>query len=302
MATINFHNVRDRDDLIDIVISPVEFSEGTIALLLPPIVFDDPSKALDGVQTYLLRQGEDIGRFYERPGDKQSPDRSALMAELDLSRLFEFSARQVSALRGVKLARGQTLRGLLTFRGSKRVPTGRSQQFSVMQRQGGVLVGGSTFDLRLTRAQKALPVSRIRVTLEKVQILDDKEPWFKGRGDFVFRSTVDINQDACRRHRVRMPERGIVKISDKPGQNVRNLNVCVVDGYLIDSDRMTISVQPVEQDWLDPDDKLTRFRRAFDGPPESWVGRYGPDDEVPGTDSESLPDWKVWYRVESLPI
>jgi len=301
MATINFHNVRDRDDLIDIVISPVEFSEGTIALLLPPITFADPSKALDGVQVYPLRQGEDIGKFYERPGDDRNPDRSALLRELDLSRLFEFSGRQISALRGVKLARGQTLRGLLTFKGSKRVPTGSSQQFTVMQRQAGALVGGSTFELRLTRAPKALPVSRIRVTLEKVQILDDKEPWFKGRGDFVFRSTVDFNQDAGRRHQVRMPERGVVKISDKPGRNVRELDVCVFDGYLTDADRMTFSVQPVEQDWLDPDDKLTRFRRAFDGPPESWVGRYGPGDEAPGADSESLPDWKVWYRIESLP-
>jgi hypothetical protein len=36
MATIKFHNARDRDKLIDIVIWPVEFSEGAIGLLQIP--------------------------------------------------------------------------------------------------------------------------------------------------------------------------------------------------------------------------------------------------------------------------
>jgi len=62
---------------------------------------------------------------------------------------------------------------------------------------------------------------------------------------------------------------------------------------------MTLSLLPVEQDLLDPDDPLSRYRRIFNGPPETWVGRYGPADQGPG-DPEALGDWQVWYRIESV--
>ena len=44
MATIRFHNALNKDDLIDIVIVPVEFAEGTIGLLLPPLNFANAGK------------------------------------------------------------------------------------------------------------------------------------------------------------------------------------------------------------------------------------------------------------------
>lgn len=298
MATVMFHNARDRDDLIDIEIRPVEFSEGTIGLLLPQIEFADAGKAFDGVQVYELRENEDIGRFYQR--GSADIDWQRVLQAVDRSRLYEFSAQRVSALRGIKLARGQALQGILTVKGSKRVPFGQTQQFAVIQHQDGRIVGGSTFQLKLDRARKLLPVSRIRVVLEKVAILDDHEPWFKGRGDFHFAVTTMFNGEPTRRHTRRVPEQGVLKISDKPGRNERKLDVCVFDGFVTETDAMELAIAPLEHDWPDADDTLARFRRRFDGPPQSWVGSYNPDDEAAGSDPERQKDWLLWYRIESV--
>lgn len=302
MTRIKFHNARDRDDLMDIVVSPVEFSEGTIGLLLPPLTFADPRTAFDGVQVYALREGENIGALYVRPGDKADPNCALALQQVDRTRLYEFSSTAVSALRGIRIARGGALQGICTLKGSKRVPTGQTQQFSVIQMQGGAIVGGSTYVLRLNRARKLLPVSRIRIVLEKVRILDDHEPWFKGKGEFRFATSVTFNNERCRRHIARVPERGVLKIGDRPGSNERTLNACVFDGLVAESDRMQLAILPEEQDWLDPDDPLGRYYRQFEGPPESWVGIYGPDDEPAGSDPERQADWLVWYRIESVPI
>jgi hypothetical protein len=99
-----------------------------------------------------------------------------------------------------------------------------------------------------------------------------------------------------------VPERGVLKIGDRPGSNERTLNACVFDGLVAESDRMELAILPEEQDWLDPDDPLGRYYRQFEGPPESWVGIYGPDDESAGSDPERQADWLVWYRIESVPI
>jgi photosystem II stability/assembly factor-like uncharacterized protein len=300
MAAINFHNVRDRDDLIDVVIAPVEFSEGTIGILLPKISFVEAGKALDGVQVYALHEGEDFGTFYVRPGTKADVDWQGMLQKVDVSRIFEFDAQRTSALRGIRIPKGGTLQGILTFRGSRRVPYGQTQQFTVIQMQGGEMVGGSTYELRLRRAKGLHPVSHIRVILEKVRIVDDHDPWFKGAGEFHFTTVVSFNDDECRRHFRRIPQKGRLKIHDKAGRNEREINECIFDGYVAESDRMEISILPIEEDWLDPDDPLSRYRRTFDGPPEMWLGRYTPGDESSTKDPEMLKDWYVWYRVESV--
>lgn len=302
LATIMFHNARDYDDVADIVIAPSEFSEGTIGLLLPPIVFVDPLRALDGVTIYPLREGEDIGQFYVEPGDQTDVDWNRALERVDRTRLYEFDANKVSALRGIRLAKGQALQGILTVKGSRRVPHGQSQQFAVIQQQGGVTVGGSTYQLQLNRARKLLPVSRIRVVLEKIEILDDHEPWFKGRGEFHFTSCVAFNNDPCRHHTKHLPEHGAVKLGDQPGRNEWTVNACVFDGYVAEADAMTLTIDAVEHDLFDPDDRLAGFRRQFNGPPEAWPGAYVPGDAAAGSDAEQLKDWLVWYRIESIPI
>ena len=302
MVAIKFHNALDKDDLIDIIIAPQDFSEGVIGMLLEPVDFADPDKALREVEIYDLRKDEDIGTWYDCPGTKDKSDRSEIWDKLDRSRLYEFNPVRVSELRGIKIAPKQTIQAVITCKGARKVPYGQTQKFAVMQRQDGTIVGGSTYELRLKRAKGLHPVSRIRVILEKVRILNDREPWFKGRGDFNFTSCVSFNKDRCRRHWVRVPQKGNLKISDSTGTNEFELNVCVFDGYVAEKDNMSVSLLPIEDDWLDPDDELSLYRRDFSYPPETWVGSYAPGDEAFQDDVEIQKDWMLWYRIESVKL
>lgn len=303
MVTLDFNNVRDVEDVIDILIDPIYFTEGTIGLLTKKLEFrGDEKEALRGVQIYKLREGEDIGNWYVRPGSKEDFDRSKLLETLDLTQLYEFDSTKVSEIRGIKVGPNQKIPAVITCKGSRKVPYGSTQKFAVMQRQGGEIVGGSTYEIRLRRAAALHPVSRIRVVLEKVRILNDHDPWIKGRGEFHFTACVSFNNDSCRRHWYRVPQKGHYKISDWPGRNEQELNVCIFEGYVAEEDNMSISLLPIEEDWLDPDDELSLYRRHFNGPPETWVGRYSPDDEPPGSDAEKLSDWMLWYRIEAIKL
>lgn len=300
IVMIKFHNAKDVDDLIDIIIHPIDFSEGTIGMVLEPVDFANPNEALQGVELYPLRKGEDIGTWYDRAGTNTEVNWDEIWDRLDRSVLYEFDQAKVSELRGIKVGAKQTIQAIITTRGSHKIPYGRTQKFAVMQRQDNKIVGGSTYEIRLKRAKALVPVSRIRVILEKVQILNDHDPWIKGAGEFHFTACVSFNDDACRRHCLRVPQKGRYHISDWPGRNEKELNVCVFDGYVGEKDNMSISLLPIEEDWLDPDDEMSLFRRHFNGPPETWVGNYVPGDEPASSDAEKLSDWKLWYRIESV--
>jgi hypothetical protein len=300
LVTIKFHNAKPVEDLIDIIINPVDFTEGTIGMLLEPVEFANIEEALHGVQIYPLREGENIGDWYVRPGTKEKVNRSELWQKLDYSQLYEFDLTKVSELRGIKVKPYQTIQAVITCKGSHKVPYGRTQQFTVMQRQGGEIVGGSTYEIRLKRAKGLHPVSRIRIVMEKVRILNDHDPCIKGQGELKFIACVSFNDDPCRRHWFRMPQLGYYKISDRSGHNEQELNVCIFDGYVAEKDNMSIVLLPIEEDWLDPDDKLSLYKRRFNNPPETWVGSYVPGDEPSSSDLEKLSDWMVWYRIESI--
>lgn len=299
LVPLNFHNARDVNDLIDIVIRPNGFSEGVIGMLVPKLTFRDPERALHGVAVVPLRENEFVGDWYVKPGDKPKDIPKDLWQQLDHTQLYEFDAAKISELRGIQTSPKGKLQAVFTIRGTHNVSYGQRQRFDVMQRQGGRIVGGSTFELRLRRARAMHPVSRIRVILEKVRILDDKDPCFKGAGEFRFNACVAFNDDPCRRHFRRLPHDGYYKISDRPGRNEHLIDTCLFDGFVAEADRMMVSFLPVEWDLFDPDDVLSRYRRIFNGPPETWVGRYGPGDEGQG-DPEALGDWLVWYRIESV--
>ena len=268
-------------------------------MLVPRLTFRNTESALRGVTVVPLRENEFVGDWYVKPGDKPTNIPRDLWQQLDRTQLYEFDPTKVSELRGIQIPAKSKLRAVFPVRGSHNVPYGRHQRFAVMQRQRDRIVGGSTFEVRLRRAKAMHPVSRIRVILEKVRILDDKDHWLKGAGEFQFDSCIAFNGDACRRHFRRLPDYGSYKISDRNGHNEQVIDTCVFDGFVAEQDWMTISLLPAEKDLLGPDDKLSRYGRVFDAPPETWVGRYRPGDEGQ-TDPEAPGDWLVWYRIESV--
>ena len=318
LVTIKFHNVLETDGLFDIVIQPESVEEAVIGLVLEPHELVEGREGLEGVEIYHPQEGEDIGRWYRRPANRRFAETgkrqedevegaireqgARLLGRMDLSRLYELDTIRTSEIRGVKIGGGQSIDGILTCRAANPRAAGGVQRFSVLQRQEGRIVGGSTYEIRTRRARAMHPVSLIRIVLEKVQILDDKDPCIKGRGEFVFDGWVALNNQRNRRYRVRVPERGHIKISDRPGRNIVELDRVIFEGYVGVNDDLALILMPEEQDLFSHDDRLVRYQRRFHSPPESWVGSYAPGDEPAGSDPEAMTDWRVWYRIESLPL
>jgi hypothetical protein len=134
---------------------------------------------------------------------------------------------------------------------------------------------------------------RVRVVLERIEIVQDMEPWFKGRGEAVFRARVrtsprDVEQVT------RLPDQGVLKISDRPGENVLELDRVLFDGYA--GDELAIEITGTEYDTFDPDDSLGRYARVLDCRHDGLFRSFGPNDEA--LDPEDVGPWRVHYRIE----
>lgn len=135
---------------------------------------------------------------------------------------------------------------------------------------------------------------RIRVVLEQIQILDDRDPWLKGRGEFRFRARVTSANNGGLDETTLLPAQGHLHISDRLGQNIIALEQEIFRGYVADD--LRIEVTGVELDTFDPDDLVGQYTRLFSGNVERWLGAYGPGDET--IDPEEMLSWRLWYRIE----
>jgi hypothetical protein len=274
LVTINFHNALKRADVVDIVVDPKRFQGGTVGMLLEPVEFVNREDTFLGVSTYRLREGEDIGRFPSKGNrnGEQDAAKSALLERLDRTLLYEFDPVKHSEIRGIKLAPGQTLHALISCKGSANVPYGDTQQFAVMQRQGGRIIGGSTYEVRLLRAAKPHPVSRIRVLLESVHVHS------KLFEDGELTALVSFNDDRFRKH-----TRSIERREDE--------ETCVFDGYVAQEDNMEFSLLREDEG-----QRSILYRHRFNSPPEAWVGEYR---TTPDPKGHSV---SVRYRIQSVPF
>ena len=135
---------------------------------------------------------------------------------------------------------------------------------------------------------------KVRVVLERIQILDDQDPWFKSQGEFRFTTQAHSRNNGGSIQEHRLPGSGHLAISDKAGRNIVRLDMSVFEGFV--EDHLAIDVTGVELDTFDPDDNLCRYRRVFSGAPATFLGSYGPGDEK--IEAEDLGDWRLWYRIE----
>ncbi len=135
---------------------------------------------------------------------------------------------------------------------------------------------------------------KVRVVIERIQILDDREPWFKGKGEFRFRARVHTPANGGITQDTVLPPSGVYKASDAPGENVLALNAEVFSGYA--DDELWIEVVATEQDTFDPDDLLGKYTRMLSGPTGGWFRQYGPGDQI--VEPEDMISWRIWYRVE----
>ncbi|MEO0972059.1 MAG: hypothetical protein AAFX85_03120, partial [Pseudomonadota bacterium] len=136
----------------------------------------------------------------------------------------------------------------------------------------------------------------LRVVLERIEILDDHDPWLKGGGEFRFRARVHSADNGGLTRDTLLPDRGCYRVSDLPGRNQLLLDEELFSGYVAED--LRIEVIGLELDTFDPDDALGKYTRLFTGAPEHWYGRYAPSGAP--VDPEDMQSWRLHYRIERM--
>ncbi len=140
--------------------------------------------------------------------------------------------------------------------------------------------------------------TRIRVTLRWLQILDDLEPFFKTKGEFVFWSKVWTDDHGGTIRETRMPREGHYPISDHPRWNrLNNLDKVLFEGTV--TAHLMIELRGEEIDQLSGNDPLEFYRREFVGAIEQYCGVIQPGDEG-SDDPENMTNWRVGYEIEAI--
>jgi len=142
-----------------------------------------------------------------------------------------------------------------------------------------------------TKGRKGQPV---RVILEKIQILDDREPFYKGKGEFRFYAKVYSPDNGGTVENSTLPQHGHYSLGDTPGNNEVLLNQVIFDSFV--ENQLFIQLGGLELDTFDPDDKLCTYKRIFSGDPGEWIGNYAAHSGE--MDMENIGGWKVWYKIE----
>lgn len=137
---------------------------------------------------------------------------------------------------------------------------------------------------------------RVRVTLRWVQILDNMEPFFKEKGEFVFRAKVWTDNHGGQVQETRIPGKGHYSISDHPRWNkLSKLDKIVFEGKV--TNHLVVEFQGEELDRFSANDPLAPYRREFTGPIEGHVALVQPGDEA-AADPENLENWRLGYEIE----
>lgn len=135
---------------------------------------------------------------------------------------------------------------------------------------------------------------RVRVVLERIRITDDCEPFFKGRGEFRFQATAWSKDNGQSAMQTTLPPTGVYHLGDKAGCNEVAPEAVLFEGWAESS--LALQISGLELDTFDCDDRLTPFKRIFEGDPESWFGRYAPTGGP--VDPNDQGGWQVWIRIE----
>jgi hypothetical protein len=132
---------------------------------------------------------------------------------------------------------------------------------------------------------------KIRVVLERVRIIDESEPWFKGKGEVDFVARVGTSDNGGSERVTRLPSSGHYRVA--AGQVIQ-IDRVVFEGFV--EKHLALKISAMERDTFDPDDNLGAYTRVFQCETERWIGQYGPGDER--IDPENVGAWQVWYRIE----
>ena len=137
---------------------------------------------------------------------------------------------------------------------------------------------------------------KLRVTLRRIQILDNKEPFFDRFGEIRLRARVSTEDYDGSAAVTELPETGVYRISDHPGKNIVTLNEPIFEGWV--ASHLEVELTATEVDRLSKDDPFRPYRRVHSGDASCMIGDFGPSDE--GVDPEDVGDWRVWYEIDEV--
>jgi hypothetical protein len=136
---------------------------------------------------------------------------------------------------------------------------------------------------------------KLRVTLDRVQILDTKEPFFKPFGEIRLRARVSTRNNGGLVRETSAPAKGTFSIRGEGEKSMVELGLPIFEGYV--EDHLEVELEAIEVDRLSQDEAYQTYRRIHRGA-ERLAGLFGPDDEI--LDAEEMTDWRVWYRIEEV--
>lgn len=135
---------------------------------------------------------------------------------------------------------------------------------------------------------------KVKVVIDKIQITDDREPFFKGKGEFRFFAKVYTPNNGGILTENIFPLEGCYHLSDIAGTNEIKLNATIFENWV--ENELRIQIGGIELDTFDPDDHLLRHKQEYTGNPVSWFKNYSPSGDP--IDSMDMDGWKLWYRIE----
>src|SRR5262245_16280400 len=115
---------------------------------------------------------------------------------------------------------------------------------------------------------------KLRVTLDRVQILDTKEPFFKPFGEIRLRARVSTQNNGGVVRETTAPEQGAFCVRGQGDKSMVELDLPIFEGWV--EDHLEVELRAVEVDRLSRDEAYQTYRRIHRGA-ERLAGLFGPD-------------------------
>jgi photosystem II stability/assembly factor-like uncharacterized protein len=192
---IDFHNFKKSKARLDVLIRPSGFTAGRIGLLLPKVKLNTdgefPSRDVDVLP---LCQGDELGDWYLRTPHNESKNKAAKevlkllerrLETTDRTRIFDFDTTTRSALGGIEIGPGETLKAVLVTRLNNDVYVTGPARLEIYEVLDGELVGGSTFQFGydLPPPGTVPGCKRLRITADELEFEKKHGDGCKGEDD-----------------------------------------------------------------------------------------------------------------------
>jgi hypothetical protein len=278
---LNYRNLRHAPATVKIVDSHTLrlFASGPTYLPIPPFWGDN----LAGLVTIALPAGIRAGQKFLVDVVHMRSDRRQVLGGFQIN--IQVGKAKDLAQPEIRLLERFHQRLSLTPKSSRWRPILEKQVSFLRGRARGFVDQANNPDLKWEDPTEHQQGLKVRVVLERIQRL-------RGEDKLAFVARVWSPDNGGQFSQTRLP------IGNKTGESSKKalakLDSSIFEGFI--EGKLVIEVAPRAVKREDDAAGLASYRRAHVGPPELWLGRYGPKDEK--LDLEDMGDWRIWYRIE----